>query len=72
MILEVEQELGGQWMAGVPQLTGDRCSGLTRGEAVRRMKVYALHILATSIENGEDSGVADILFQETPFRRLAK
>ena len=29
------------------------------------MKVYALHILATSIENGEDSGVADILFQET-------
>jgi hypothetical protein len=29
------------------------------------MKVYALHILATSIENGEDNGVADILFQET-------
>ena len=65
MILEVEQELDGQWMAGVPQLTGDRCAAWTRGEAVRRMKVYALHILATSIENGEDNGVADVLFQET-------
>jgi predicted RNase H-like HicB family nuclease len=65
VILEIEQELNGTWMAGVPQLTGDRTSGGTRGEAVRRMKVYALHILATNVENGEDHGVADILFTET-------
>jgi len=65
VILEIEQDLNGTWMAGVPQLTGDRASGATRGEAVRRMKVYALHILATNVENGEDHGVADILFTET-------
>jgi predicted RNase H-like HicB family nuclease len=65
VILEIEQDINGTWMAGVPQLTGDRASGVTRGEAVRRMKVYALHILATNVENGEDNGVADALFTET-------
>jgi predicted RNase H-like HicB family nuclease len=65
VIIEVEQELDGRWIADVPELPGVIVYGKTRVGAVRNVKVLALRVLSDIIEHGESGAVVDILFTET-------
>ena len=51
--IEVEQEEDGRWLSEIPQLPGVLAYGQTRSEAVVRVQVLALRVLADRVEHGE-------------------
>ena len=52
--IEIEREDDGRWLAAVPALPGVMSYGGTQEEAVKKVKVVALQILADMIESGEE------------------
>jgi len=54
MIVEIEREDDGRWIAEVPDLSGVMTYGQTREEAISRVKALALRVLADRLEHGED------------------
>ena len=50
---ETEQEIGGRWIAEVPELAGVLAYGATEMEAVGKAEALALRVLAERIEHGE-------------------
>jgi predicted RNase H-like HicB family nuclease len=53
MRLEIEREEDGRWLSEIPDLPGVMVYGATREEAVARVKVLALRVLADRLEHGE-------------------
>ncbi|MFO0902171.1 MAG: type II toxin-antitoxin system HicB family antitoxin [Pirellulales bacterium] len=53
MIIELEQEEDGRWIAEVPDLPGVMAYGETRVEAIAKVKALALRVLADRLEQGE-------------------
>jgi predicted RNase H-like HicB family nuclease len=53
LIIEIEQEEDGRWIAEVPELHGVLAYGNTREEAIARVKTLSLRVLADRVENGE-------------------
>ena len=53
--VEVESEDDGRILASVPDLPGVMAYGITKTEAVRKVKTIALQVLAEMIESGEDA-----------------
>ncbi len=53
--VETEQESDGRWIAEIPQISGAMSYGATRDEAVARVEVLGLRVLAERIEQGESS-----------------
>ena len=53
MIIEIQQEEDGRWIAEIPDLAGVMTYGKTRGEAVDRVKALALRVMADRLEHGE-------------------
>ena len=51
--IECEHEDDGRWLAEVPQLPGVLAYGATPDEAMRRVEVLALRVLAERLEQGE-------------------
>jgi predicted RNase H-like HicB family nuclease len=51
--IEIEQETDGRWLAAVPRLPGVLTYGLTRTDAVAKVQVPALRVLADRLEHGE-------------------
>jgi predicted RNase H-like HicB family nuclease len=51
--IETEREADGRWLAEVPQLPGVLAYGATRDEAVARVQVLALRVLAERLEHSE-------------------
>lgn len=51
--IESEREADGRWLAEVPQLPGVLADGATRDEAVARVQVLALRVLAERLEHSE-------------------
>jgi len=51
--IESEREADGRWFAEVPQLPGVLAYGATRDEAVARVQVLALRVLAERLEHSE-------------------
>ncbi len=51
--IESERESDGRWLAEVPQLPGVLACGATRDEAVARVQVLALRVLAERLEHSE-------------------
>ena len=51
--IESEREADGRWLAEVPQLPGVLAYGATRDEAVARVQVRALRVLAERLEHAE-------------------
>lgn len=51
--LEIEQELGGRWLAEVPELPGVMAYGATPEEAMSKAQVLALRVIAERLEHGE-------------------
>jgi len=51
--IECELEEDGRWLAEVPQLPGVLGYGSTRDEAMARVQILALRVLAERLEHGE-------------------
>ena len=54
MIVEIEREDDGRWIAEVPDLPGVMTYGQDREEAISRVKALALRVLADRLEHGEE------------------
>lgn len=54
MIVEVDREEDGRWIAEVPDLPGVMTYGRTRDEAISKAKALALRVLADRVEHGEE------------------
>ena len=53
MQVETELEDDGRWIAEVPALPGAMAYGVTREEAIARVEVLVLRVLADKLEHGE-------------------
>ncbi|MDP2957009.1 MAG: type II toxin-antitoxin system HicB family antitoxin [Longimicrobiales bacterium] len=53
LMIEVEQEADGRWLAEVPSLPGVLTYGQTRTDAYARVQALALRVLADRLEHGE-------------------
>lgn len=51
--IEHEQEADGRWLAEVPELPGVLAYGATRDEAIAKVEVLALRVVAERLEHGE-------------------
>ena len=54
MIIEVEREDDGRWIAEVAGLPGVMTYGQNREEAISKVKALALRVLADRLEHGEE------------------
>ena len=55
MQVEVEQETDGRWIAEVPSIHGAMAYGVSHKEAIARVEVLVLRILADKVEHGEEA-----------------
>ena len=53
LMIEVEQETDGRWVAEVPSLPGVMTYGHTKTDAVAKIQALALRVLAEKLEHGE-------------------
>jgi predicted RNase H-like HicB family nuclease len=51
--IEIERENDGRWIAEIPDLPGAMAYGETRDQAIARVEVLALRVVADRIEAGE-------------------
>ena len=62
MIIQIERERDGRWIAEVPDLPGVMTYGPSREEAISKAKALALRVLADRLEHGEEMPELDDLF----------
>jgi predicted RNase H-like HicB family nuclease len=53
LIIDIDREVDGRWIADVKELPGVLAYGDTREEAVARTQALALRVLADRLEHGE-------------------
>jgi len=53
MVIEIEREEDGRWIAEVPDLPGVTAYGRSRDETISRVEAVALRVLADRLELGE-------------------
>ena len=53
LTIEVEQEDDGRWLAEVLELPGVLSYGQTRQEAIEKVQVLSLRVLADRLDHGE-------------------
>ena len=51
--VEIEREDDGRWIAEIQELAGVMAYGPTRDEALARVEVLALRVIADRLEHGE-------------------
>ncbi|MFO8056486.1 MAG: type II toxin-antitoxin system HicB family antitoxin [bacterium] len=54
MLIDVEKEEDGRWIAEIPEIPGAMVYGETREEAINGVKALALRAMADRLENGEE------------------
>ncbi len=54
MIIEIEREQDGRWIADVSDLPGVMTYGQSREEAISKVEALALRVLADRLEHGEE------------------
>jgi len=64
--IEVEQEEDGRWLAELPDLAGVMAYGQTRQEAIERVQVLSLRVLADRLDHGEPVPLMMGVFAVTP------
>lgn len=62
MLIDVELEEDGRWIAEVPALPGVMAYGSTRAEAIAKAEALVLRVFADRLENGERAPEVDRLF----------
>ena len=55
LIVEVEREADGRWIAEIPALPGVLVYGNTRQEAVLKARTLAVSVIADRVYHGDDS-----------------
>jgi predicted RNase H-like HicB family nuclease len=65
LLIEIECEDDGRWIAEVPELPGVMVYGQTREEAISRVQALALRVIADRLENGEMAPAIDQIFSVT-------
>jgi predicted RNase H-like HicB family nuclease len=53
LLIELDREDDGRWIADVCKLPGVMCYGATRDEAVRNVELLAIEVIADRIAHGE-------------------
>jgi predicted RNase H-like HicB family nuclease len=53
MMIEVEQEYDGRWIAEAPAIPGALAYGVTQAEAIAKVEALVLRILADRLDHGE-------------------
>lgn len=66
LTIEVEQEIGGRWLAEVPDLPGVLTYGQTRQEAIDRVQALCLRVLADRLDHGEPVPAVNSVFAVAP------
>jgi predicted RNase H-like HicB family nuclease len=66
LTIEVEREDDGRWIAEVLDLPGVLAYGQTRQEAIERVQVLSLRVLADRLEHGERVPDVAAVFAVTP------
>jgi predicted RNase H-like HicB family nuclease len=54
MKVELGRENDGRWIAEVPDIPGVMAYGQSREEAINKVEVLALRVIADRLEHGED------------------
>lgn len=54
MKIELEREEDGRWIAEVPELPGVMVYGKNREEAISKVEVLALRIIADRLDHGDE------------------
>lgn len=62
MIIEIEREEDGRWIAEVSDLPGVLAYGKTREEAIAKVEALALRVIADRLDHGESIPELDELF----------
>jgi predicted RNase H-like HicB family nuclease len=62
-VVEIEQEDDGRWIAEVVALPGVTAYGASRAEALAKVEVLALRVLADRLEHGEAIPEVTALFE---------
>ena len=62
LLVEVEQEQDGRWVAEVTALPGVLAYGASRDEAIKRAEALALRVIADRLEHGEAVPTLSALF----------
>ncbi len=64
LIVELEREDDGRWIAEVPELPGVMVYGATEDEAMAKVQALALRVVADRLEHGEaESGLLNVAFR---------
>jgi predicted RNase H-like HicB family nuclease len=64
VLIELERETDGRWLAEIPSLAGVLTYGATRDEAVARVQALALRVFAERLEASEAAPeLLDLHFQ---------
>jgi predicted RNase H-like HicB family nuclease len=66
LTIAIEQEDDGRWLAEVPELPGVLTYGQTRQQAIERVQVLSLRVLADRLDHGEAIPQIDRVFAVTP------
>lgn len=66
LIIEIEQEDDGRWLAEIPELPGVLTYGQTRDEAIDRVRALSLRVLADRLEHGETIPEMNGIFAVAP------
>ena len=53
LIVEIERESDGRWIAEIPELPGVLAYGTSREDAYRAVRALALRVIADRLEHGE-------------------
>ena len=56
LIVEIEREDDGRWLAEIGELPGVLAYGVSEAEATARAQALALRVIADRLEHGEESG----------------
>jgi predicted RNase H-like HicB family nuclease len=64
--IETEREDDGRWLAEVTELPGVMAYGKTSQEAIERVQVLCLRVVADRIEHGEPVPGAEAVFAVVP------
>lgn len=62
LVIEIEQESDGRWIAEVTGLPGTLAYGATRDQAIANAEALAFRVLAERLENGEAIPQIPMLF----------
>jgi len=60
--IELDREADGRWIADIPTLPGVMVYGESQPEAIKKVQILALHVIADLIESGDFAPIENVAF----------